>query len=159
MLCVSCCSGFPLVAASRDLFSCGAQASHRSGFSCWRARALGRTVSVVAAPGLWSTGPAVVQGLSCSLAYGIFLDQGSDPSLLHWQETSPLSHQGSPFIFYCLWSCARTVFVLRTVNSTRPAGSSPRTITSLVLPLCASVVSIYDMRILLVLPSQGCKNR
>ena len=36
-------------------------------------------------------------GLSCSVACGIFLDQGSNPCHLHWQVDSlPLSHQGSP---------------------------------------------------------------
>ena len=35
--------------------------------------------------------------LSCSAAYGIFLDQRSSPCLLHWPVNSlPLSHQGSP---------------------------------------------------------------
>ena len=35
--------------------------------------------------------------LSCSAECGIFLDQGSNPCLLHWQADSlPLSHQGSP---------------------------------------------------------------
>ena len=39
----------------------------------------------------------MVQGLSSSAACGIFLDQGSNPCLLHWQVDSlPLSHQGSP---------------------------------------------------------------
>ena len=42
----------------------------------------------------------MVHGLSCSMAYGIFPDQGSNPCLLHlfhWQADSlPLSHQGSP---------------------------------------------------------------
>ena len=54
--------------------------------------------SVVTVPGLWSTGPVVVaHGLSCSMACGIFLDQGSHPHLLHWQVDSlPLSHQQSP---------------------------------------------------------------
>ena len=34
--------------------------------------------------------------LSCSMTCGIFLDQGSNPCLLHWQADSlPLSHQGS----------------------------------------------------------------
>ena len=36
-------------------------------------------------------------GLTCSVACGIFPDQGSNPSLLHWQTDSlPLSHEGSP---------------------------------------------------------------
>ena len=38
-------------------------------------------------------------GLSCSVACGIFPDQGSNPCFLHWQVDSlPLSHQGSPLI-------------------------------------------------------------
>ena len=54
--------------------------------------------SIVAAPGLWSTGPVVVvHRLSCSLAHGIFLDQGSNPYPLSWLADSlPLSHQESP---------------------------------------------------------------
>ena len=39
--------------------SCGVQASRCSGFSCCRAQALGSMGSVVAAPGLWSTGSGV----------------------------------------------------------------------------------------------------
>ena len=40
---------------------------------------------------------SVVHGLCCSAARGIFLDQGSNPYLPHWQANSlPLSHQGSP---------------------------------------------------------------
>ena len=35
--------------------------------------------------------------LSCSVACGIFPDQGSNPCPLHWQADSyPLRHQGSP---------------------------------------------------------------
>ena len=38
----------------------------------------------------------VMHGLHCSMARGIFLDQGSNPCLLHWQVDSlPLSPQGS----------------------------------------------------------------
>ena len=34
---------------------------------------------------------------SCSAAYGIFPDQGSNPCPLHWQaDSQPLCHQGSP---------------------------------------------------------------
>ena len=48
--------------------------------------------------GLWSTGSVVVaHGLSCLGAHGIFSDQGSNPSPLHWQAGSyPLYYQGSP---------------------------------------------------------------
>ena len=52
---------------------------------------------------LWSTGSrragsvAVAHWPSCSAACGIFLDQGSNPCLLHWQaDSQPLRHQGSP---------------------------------------------------------------
>ena len=39
--------------------------------------------------------------LGCSVVCGIFLDQGSNPSLLHWQADSlPLSHLGSPCYSY-----------------------------------------------------------
>ena len=39
----------------------------------------------------------VAHGLSCSVACGIFPDQGSNPCPLHWQaDSQPLCHQGSP---------------------------------------------------------------
>ena len=54
--------------------------------------------SVVAVPGLKNTGSSVVaQGLTCSNACDIFLDEGLNLCLLHWQADSlPLDHQGSP---------------------------------------------------------------
>ena len=68
---------------------CGARASHCGGFSCCGARALGHAGSVVVACGLQSAGSAVVtHGLICSVACGIFLDQGSNPFPLHWQVDS-----------------------------------------------------------------------
>ena len=52
---------------------------------------------------LWSTGSrragsvVVAHRLSCSVAYGIFPDQGLNPCPLHWQaDSQPLHHQGSP---------------------------------------------------------------
>ena len=46
----------------------------------------------------------VAHGPRCSVACGIFPDQGSNPCLLHWQaDSQPLRHQGSPvnlFIYY-----------------------------------------------------------
>ena len=61
--------------------------------------------SVVACPGLQSTGSiVVVHRLSFSEACGIFLDRRLNPHLLHRQVDSlPLSHQGSPHFLY-LWS-------------------------------------------------------
>ena len=43
---------------------------------------------------------AVAHGPSCSVACGIFPDQGSNPCPLHWQaDSQPLRHQGSPRSF------------------------------------------------------------
>ena len=74
----------------------------------------GLRASVVAAHGLGScdmralecTGSvALVRGLSCSSACGIFPDQGSNLCLLHWQvDSSPLSHQGSPGLLFFKWA-------------------------------------------------------
>ena len=42
---------------------------------------------------------AVAHGLSCSVACGIFPDQGSNRCPLHWQaDSQPLRHQGSPIL-------------------------------------------------------------
>ena len=65
--------------------------------------------SLVVERRLWDTGSiAVAHGLSCSMACGIFLAQGLNPCLLHWQAASlPLSHQGSPALsFYLCQYCA-----------------------------------------------------
>ena len=67
-----------LVAASGMFLSgCGTQASQSGSFYCCRAQALGSWASVV-----------VAQGLSCSAVCGIFLDKGSNPCPLQWQERS-----------------------------------------------------------------------
>ena len=67
--------GLSSVAASGGrLSSCSARATQCSGFLSWRAQALGHVGSEVAA-----------HGLSCPTAYGIFLDQGSNPRPPHWQ--------------------------------------------------------------------------
>ena len=59
------------------------------GFSCCGAQARGAQASAF-----------VAHGLSCSVARGIFLDQGSNLCSLHWQGDSyPLDHQGSPLLF------------------------------------------------------------
>ena len=94
------CAGFSLVAVLRLLTAVvSLAAEHGPG----GARSL-----VVVAPRLWMAGSIVVaHGLSCPLAYGIFLDQGSNPCRLHWQEDSlPLSYQGSPIVnFSALVTC------------------------------------------------------
>ena len=90
----------------------GVRSSHCGGFSCCRSWALGMQPSVVAAcgfsrcaPRLLSTGSVVVvllsSGISCLETCGIFLAQGSNLCLLHWQVNSlPLSHQGSPIVIF-----------------------------------------------------------
>ena len=43
----------------------------------------------------------VAHGPSCSVACGIFPDQGSNPCPLHWQsDCQPLRHQGSPSFYF-----------------------------------------------------------
>ena len=100
-----CCVGFSLVAASGSCsldVVCGllfAVASLVAEDRLWfmPASVVAAGGLVVAVPGLQSTGSiAVTHGLSCSEACGIFLDQGSNVSLLYWQaNSSPLSHQRS----------------------------------------------------------------
>ena len=100
LLFMSGCAGSSLLPrpfwsrGDRGLFSkCSAWASHYAGFS-YRAQALG-----------WGTfrscgSPAPKPRLdSCSMACGIFPDQGSNPCLLDGQvNSSPLSHQKSPYM-------------------------------------------------------------
>ena len=53
--------GFSSCCKQRPISSCGAQASHWGGFSCYRAQALGMQASVVVARGLnW---PVLVESL------------------------------------------------------------------------------------------------
>ena len=70
------------------LSSCRARASACDSFRCCQAQTLGHTGSVV-----------VAYGFRCFAGCGIFMDQGSSPWLLRWQEDSlPLSHQGFPVL-------------------------------------------------------------
>ena len=97
LLGLHCCMRLPLVVGSRGcslvvvhglLFavaSCGAWALGHAGFSSCSSWTLEHRLKVV------------IQGLSCSAACGIFMDQGSNPCFLHWQANSLLlSHQESP---------------------------------------------------------------
>ena len=86
---LSCCTGFTPVVASRDLWLTYEDFSLR-----WLL--------------LWSTGSGVCKASSCRLQStgsvvvvhglsGIFLDQGLNPCLLHWQADSlPLEPAGKP---------------------------------------------------------------
>ena len=73
-------------------------------------------VSLVAEHGFQSTDSVVVaHGFSCSAAYGIFLDQGSNLCLLHWQtDCILLSHQGSPSSWILIWEGKREMFKVVT---------------------------------------------
>ena len=47
-----------------------------------------------------------MRGLSCSVACGIFPDQGLNPCPLHWQvDSQPLRHQGSPLLAFFIPFC------------------------------------------------------
>ena len=80
----------------------------------------------------------MAHGLSCSEAFGIFLDQGSNPCLLGWQADSlPLSHQGSPLnFFFFLIKCFNCKTNLREGEDTSKGQESDlrAKVLSLVLP-------------------------
>ena len=75
----------------------------------------------------------VPHGCSCSVACGIFPDQGSNPCPLHWQaDSQPLRHQGSP-----------KVDTLRLANEPR----SPKVWAPLdQLPLCWALGQVSPRR-------------
>ena len=80
---------FPGCRESGLLSSCGTQPSHGGGLSHWGAQTLGMWASV-----------AVAWGLNCSVACGIFLDQGLSLGPLHFRPDSfPLYLQESPISF------------------------------------------------------------
>ena len=96
--------------AAQGLLSVAASGGYSSlqcvGFPCCGAGALGRTgFSSCSSQAPECAGATVVtHGLSRSAACGIFLDQGSNTRLLHWQADSlPLSLQGSPIFWsFCV---------------------------------------------------------
>ena len=103
------CAGSSLVVVSRlrtlvvvrGRLTAVAFLAGRTGSRACRLQQLQQVGSVVVAHRLWSTYlVAVAHGLSCSVACGIFLDQGLNTCLLHWQVDSlPMSHQGSPLLW------------------------------------------------------------
>ena len=77
---------FSLVAASGCCFLVVVHGLLIAVFPCWDAQALY----------MWAS-PVVVHGISCSMACGLFLDQGLNLHPLHWQlDSYPLHHLGSP---------------------------------------------------------------
>ena len=84
--------GFSLIAASGDHSS-----SRCPGLSLSRPLLLRSTGSRCAGSVVVAHGP------SCSVACGIFPDQGSNPCPLHWQgDSQPLCHQGSPLACFLI---------------------------------------------------------
>ena len=98
---------------------CGVQASHCGDFSCCRAQALGAWVSVV-----------VAHRLSCSVACGIFLDQGSNSCHLHQQADSyhcTTREVPGPFkknLFFLSGSCLRNTWLPNSYKGFSPMFSS-----------------------------------
>ena len=98
---IAACTGFFSSCCEQGLLcSCGARASHCSGFSCCCAQALEHmgfhSCSFQALEHRRNSCGAWAQLL---YARGVFPDQESNPCLLHWQADSlPLSHRGSPII-------------------------------------------------------------
>ena len=105
------CVGFLYLRWAWATLCWGLRASHRGGFSCCRARALGMRASAVVAHGLQSAGSAVVaHGLNRSMACRIFPDQGLNLCLLHWQailnhcatrEAPNVNYYKTYFLFAC----------------------------------------------------------
>ena len=82
------------------LSSCGAWVSRCSGFSCCRRP---RGLQWLRARELKLSGCSVC-GLSCSLACGILLAQGSNPCPLYWQADSyPLGEVSAKLTLICGW--------------------------------------------------------
>ena len=106
------CAGFSLVVESRGyspVVVCGLFIAMTS--LCCRQNTSSRVHRLqwlwhmglaVVVPEFQRTGSiVVVHPLSCSVVCGIFLGQGSNPCLLHWQADSlPRRHQGCPRIFF-----------------------------------------------------------
>ena len=68
-------------------------------FGCAGSLLLDRLFSLVVESGGYMGSAVAAHGLTCSVAHGIFLGQGSNLCLLHGQADSlSLSHQGSPQI-------------------------------------------------------------
>ena len=109
MLGLHCCMVFSIVPASQG-YSLVAQCTR---FSLWwlllwstSSRCTGFSRCGLSSCGSWILEhrlSSVAHRLSFSEACEVFLDQGLNPSLLHWQADSlPLSHQGSSCLFSTL---------------------------------------------------------
>ena len=91
LLCGCVKGGYSLVAMLRVLIVVASLVVERGLWGAWASVVAAHGLIRARAQSLWPC------GLSCSVGCGIFLDQGSNLCLLHWQVVSlPLSHQGIP---------------------------------------------------------------
>ena len=120
MLGLPCCQGF-----SRAELSEGYSLLHCTSSGVFGLRELCYMGSAVAAPELWHTGSvAEVCRLSCSTACWTFLDQGSNPCLLHWQaDFLPLSHQESSIVLLFFNFFHKVVYIVSLINLKPPYSS------------------------------------
>ena len=120
MLGLRCCSGSFSGCSERRLLSLPCACA---GFSLWSLFfLLGTGSRALRLQQLWP------MGLSCSVACGIFVDQGSNPCALHWQvDAYPLSHRGNAWMkfsilswsvwnFSCIHRLAHYAFSKNAVN-------------------------------------------
>ena len=127
LLGLHCCLGFSLVAVHRgySLSQCAGFSLHGdlpADFSSRRAWAPGCTCfSTSSSQVLEHKLSSHFHGLSCSAVCGNFLDQGSNPWLLHWQADSLLlSHLGSPVLIVIrllLWDGYHTCMCAKLLQS------------------------------------------
>ena len=79
--------------------------------------------SVAAVLRLQSTGLiVVVNGLSCSMACGVFPGQGSNPCLLYWQVLFTTELPGKPYLFLTVWAlhCGARASLVAVCGLSRP---------------------------------------
>ena len=98
----------------------------------------------------------VVHGPSCSVACGIFPDQGSNPCPLHWQaDSQPLRHQGSPeFYIFLFKNIFYLLFILTEFQISREVRRIVQRI--LVCPLVSLHIFILLHLLYLYCPYSVC---
>ena len=81
----------------------------------------------------------VAHGRSCSVACGIFPDQGSNPCPLHWQaDSQPLCHQGSPGGYSLLRCAGFSLWWLILLQSTGSRHTQASVVVACGLSSCGS---------------------
>ena len=114
MLALCCSAGFPRYRESR-LLSRGGARLLITVTSLVEQRHWGVQAPAVAAH---TESTVAVHGLSWSVPRGIFLDQGSNPCLLHWQvDYLPLSHHGRLLLVFKLILIEKKIITLGMFSS------------------------------------------